>query len=110
MTENSDFVIEEMPDRDITILRVHGALEFDKRGVFSEHVEKLLASSNAKIVIDLTSVEKLFSVFLGSLVDVHQRAQDGGKVLSVLASPKVIKLLKQVNLDSILTIIPAPEK
>ena len=105
MGKRETMYLEEVADRDICVLRVKGELDFDQRKDFSERVEELLAVSQKRLVVDLTGTRRLFSVFLGSMVDVHQRAEAAGKTLTVLASERVGHLFEQANLTSVLNVV-----
>lgn len=102
---NTNFNIQEIPEREIAVLRVTGDLDFEKRKNFSESAEQLLKTSQPKIVIDLTAITRIFSVYLGTIVDIHQRSEKEGKALSVLANKKLSELFKQANIDSIINIV-----
>ena len=86
-------------------MKIFDELRFDHRAEFKSALKSLLLSDRSKVVIDLSSTKRMFSVFLGTLVDLQQSLEDHGKTLTILCSPRLLKLFKQANLDKILTII-----
>lgn len=95
----SRYSLNSIPERGIAMLRVTGDLNMQQRKEFVFNLEQLLACPEKKLVVDLTRIERLFSIYLGTLVDVKQRAEKDGKVFSILATKKVAQLFSQANLD-----------
>ena len=106
------FSIREFPDRGICCLSVDGDLSFDGRKDFSRFFGNLLASPREKLVIDMTRLERIVSVYLGTLVDCHKRATERNKTLTVLIPPKLQQTFKVFGIDKAVQIIaiePKPE-
>lgn len=101
----SNFTVKEVPDRAICVMRAQGELDLDQRKDFSFSAEQLLASDQPKLVLDLTKVSRMFSIFIGTIVDLNQRATQNGKVFSVLAGKKVADLFEQANLNETIPVV-----
>ena len=105
MNNEAQMTVKEVPDRGLAVLRVIGELPFEKRKDFTAAAEQLLACEQQKLVIDLTRVIHLFSVYLGTIGDVHKRAIEAGKTLTVLVTRRIEEMFGQVGLDSVLTLV-----
>ena len=57
-----------------------------------------LRSSDGDAVVDLQKIGRIFSLFIGSLVDLKQRADEKGKRLQIVVNPEVRKTFKRMNL------------
>ncbi len=99
------FVLQELPDRNISFLRVSGDLSFEARKDFVEKTRQLLASDQEKLVVDLTRVGHVFSVYFGTIADVSQQANAANKHFSVLVSERLAKLFTQTNLDRLINVV-----
>jgi anti-anti-sigma regulatory factor len=101
-----DFRVEMLTDRGIAVLRVPGPrLEIAQRESFARGCDALLASGAAKVVVDLSHVDRIFSLFAGTIIDLHVRAERTGKSLSVLASPPVRESFERMGLGESLDIV-----
>jgi anti-anti-sigma factor len=107
MDGNQIFHITEIVERDICVMKITGELRFEHRTQFKTASKSLLTSDRSKIVIDLSNAKRVFSMFLGSMVDLQQSLKEHGKTMAILCSPRVMKLFEQANLDKLLTLIEA---
>ncbi len=104
---NVRFIIDEVKERGISVMRVFGDLDFEHRKDFAHHIDKLLSSENKKIVIDLTETARIFSIYIGTLVDVNQQAISQDKSLTILVSKKQKEFFEKLDMNSLLNIIQA---
>jgi len=108
---DAGFKIETVEERGLTVLKMQGQrLEITQRESFGEACDRLLAAETEKIVIDLSDLDRIFSLFIGSLVDLHVRAERSGKRLSVIASEAVRESLGRMGLEKTLDIVAAEEQ
>ena len=105
MSSHADFTLSEVEERGICLLRARGVLDFDSRKAFYAKAEMLLSSRQDKLVIDLTAANHIFSVYLGSIVDLTKRAGENNKQLVVLAKKKVVDLFEQANLMDTVNVV-----
>jgi len=104
------FRVETVEERGITVLRaLSQRLDITQRGSFSEGCDRLLAAETAKIVVDLSDLDRIFSLFIGTLVDLHVRAERAGKHLTVIASDAVRESLGRMGLEKTMDIVGADE-
>lgn len=94
-----DFILEDQPQQFRMVLRVDApALDLDHRDEFAQAFNALLRSDHERIVVDLQKIDRIFSLFIGSLVDLHQRSDELGKRLQIIVSPEVRETFKRMNL------------
>lgn len=105
MVEDGQFEIEEVGARGIAVLRVLGELTMNNRREFLEQAEELLTSPQPKLVIDLSRISRLFSLYLGSMLDIAQKAKQQDKVFSVLVTRKLADLFAQANLSESIPLV-----
>ena len=97
--------LEVRKEKDLAVLRVlPRELDFAQRLAFGEACGELLDSEARRLVVDLTRIERIFSVFVGTLADLALRAEDTGKSLTILARPAVAEVFQRVNLASPLNV------
>ena len=97
--------IEVDAEKDLAILRIlPDHLDFEQRLAFSRACSELLAAPVNRLVVDLTHVERIFSVFVGGLADLALRSEDAAKALTILARPPVAEIFRKVNLASPLNV------
>ena len=101
-----EYRIERIEERGLAVLRVPGPrLEITGREEFTAACARLLAEPAKKVVVDISAVEGIFSLFIGTLVDVHVRAERAGKRLSVMVSDPVRESLERMGLEGTLDLI-----
>jgi anti-anti-sigma regulatory factor len=99
--------VNEITERNICILKANGELTLEDRDEFSFNGEILLSSDQEKLALDLTGVNQLFSLYVGSIVDLAKRAKESGKSFTVVAKGKVLLILQQANLSELANLIDA---
>ena len=93
---------EVVPDeaRDAAVLKVRvRRLGLPMREEFLAATSELLARPEVKLIVDVSGLSRIFSLFIGALVDLNMRAQQAGKSLAVLTSPGVADQLRGMSLD-----------
>lgn len=97
--------IEIRKEKDLAVLRLlPKELAFAQRLEFGRACQELLASGCGRLAVDLTRVQALSSVFVGTLADLGLRATDAGQSVTILASPGVAEIFRKVNLASPLNV------
>ncbi len=99
------FVMNEIADRDIAVLNVTGDLDFLARADFQAALAKLGSSGQSKLVIDISKLSRLSSLYIGSLIDFGNSVQQSGKSLSVMMPGAFVRACEGVGLDAVATII-----
>ena len=98
-----EFVVEELSDRGMSVLKVRARrLEITQRAAFGEACDRLLASTSDRLVVDLSGTDRIFSLFIGAMVDLHVRAERVGKHLSIVAGGPVLESLRTMGLEKTL--------
>ncbi|MFW5856909.1 MAG: STAS domain-containing protein [Planctomycetota bacterium] len=101
----TEFTVEDVESRDIAVLRIRGELGLEARREFAQHVQELLLSPRSKLVVDLTGVSRIFSIYFGSLVDLSQQAEGQERSLSVLVSKEQARRFEQASLQVTLNLV-----
>ena len=70
---------------------------------FDINCRKLLDSREQSLVVDLTGVSGITSMYLGALAGVASEASAQGRTLIVRANSRVADLIRQVGFDRIMT-------
>ena len=105
MTEAHNFVVEELPDQKQVRLRIlTPRMDVGHRQAFAEACESLLASRHKSLILDLSGLPRIFSLFIGSLVDLTQRAEAADKRLEIHVTAGVRNTLERMNLGETLTL------
>lgn len=87
-----------IPEIETALLEVtRTSLEMTDREEFLAGCRALLASGQKHLVIDLRGLTRVFSVFVGTVVDLHARAGAEGRSLKVIASEEVARLFRSVS-------------
>jgi hypothetical protein len=79
------------------------------RDAFMRGCQELLATQCSRLVIDFGRIERVFSIFVGTVMDVNARAHGEGRELEVLAGPGVTRLFRMVAPPEALKISPRKE-
>lgn len=74
------------------------------RDEFMAGCRALLASGRKRLVLDLRGVRRMFSIFLGTIIDIGERAHANGQALTVRVPEQVARLLRSVLGDRTLDI------
>ncbi len=70
---------------------------------FRSCCNKLLDSGEKELVVDLSGVGSMFSLYLSAMVQLSESAGEQGRTVKVIASPKVMKMLETAGLAEALT-------
>ena len=96
MTENR-FRVAATPEKDTAVLTVlSDSLNMADREAFLAACRELLAGKASNLVIDLRALRRIFSVFIGSVMDVNARAKNEGRRLTVLTTEGVATVFRSV--------------
>jgi anti-anti-sigma regulatory factor len=100
-----DFIVEDLPDERSTLLRIEtSSLDLGQRDEVARAFDSLLDSRHHRLVVDLRKIGRIFSLFIGSLVDLKQRSEQRNKRLVILVNPQVRETLERMNLAETLDI------
>ncbi len=92
--------LERVSDSETRLIVPGDELRLPDRHEFATACEKLLDGEAARIVVDLTSLRNIYSLFIGVLVDVALRAREAQKTLVIRARGKVAESLRLMNIDA----------
>lgn len=92
-------------EKDLAVLQVtRDVLELSDREAFMAGCRELLASDAGRLVIDLRDLRRVFSVFVGTVMDVNVHVREEGRKLVVLASEAVSEVFGAVGVNAELDI------
>ena len=74
-------------------------LELADRQLFLMRGQDLIESGMNELVLDLSRLENIYAVFIGSMVDLKHKAEAVGKRFIVVASPRVGRTLAAMGLN-----------
>jgi anti-anti-sigma factor len=97
--------IKAMDDRGIIMLTVQGELDWDSRQEFQQATTELLGNPHDKAVIDLSGIQKMSSLFIGTLTDCARIARESNKHLSVIMDKRIAAVCRTAGLEKVLSII-----
>ncbi len=84
-----------------------GELDVYTVPLFRKVILKLESDRRRDLIIDLSRVTFIDSSGLGCLIETYQKGQSSrSDILFVLENPRILKILKLVNLDRVLRIFP----
>jgi len=97
-------IVEE---QNVAILRVEGDLDFDERTTFNRAVLDLIATPTTKLVIDMSRITRISSVFIGELVTHAHAASSSSRSISVSVPSQIAKICQESGLDKVTNLIVA---
>lgn len=90
--------VKTSDEKDLAVLQVvSDTLALSDRDEFLKACGELLKSDKKNLVIDMRGLRRVFSIFLGTVLDVNARAGKEGRRLTVMASEDVAKLFRTVT-------------
>ncbi len=92
--------MERVSDSETRLIVPGDELRLPDRHEFATACEKLLEGETARIVVDLTCLQNIYSLFIGVLVDVALRAREAQKTLVIRARGNVAESLRLMNIDA----------
>jgi anti-anti-sigma regulatory factor len=99
------FPVEELPGEGRAVLRARTAkLMTEDLEAFRRACCSLLGSAMARLEVDLSRVESLFTVYVGVLADLTGVAREKGKSLAVLARPRVAEVFERMKMEEIVAL------
>jgi hypothetical protein len=103
------FKIDVVDTEDRATLTVVGdSLEIPDHQEFLKSCGRLLNSGCGSLVVDLRELRRVFSIFVGTIMDANVKAGREGKHLTVVATDGVTRLFRTVVGPEVLDIQPAP--
>jgi len=104
-----DCSLTEIKERNAAVLRVTGDLDFDERDRFQTAVDGLLATEARNLIIDLSRISRMSSVYIGTLVSEGGQARTQGRSLSVSIPGPIAKICRESGLDKVTNLIVASD-
>ena len=83
-------------------------LDLGNRDEFLEGCRRLLEAGQPHLIIDMHGLQRLFSIFIGTVMDVNVKARLEGRRLTVVASDGVTRLFRTVVGPESLEVCPPP--
>ena len=100
--------IKVADDKDLAVLEVvSDTLALSDRDEFLKACGELLETGKKHVIIDMRGLRRIFSIFLGTVLDVNVKVGRAGGRLTVMASEEVSKLFRTVAGPEILEICQA---
>ena len=97
------FTLDLERSGDVSTLKCHGKLVMGVCDVLTSRVRELILRSK-RIVLDLTDLQQMDSLGLGTIVRLYVSAKAGGSCLVLVnVGPRIRELLGVTNLLSVLT-------
>lgn len=92
------------------LLTLRGNAGVANTAVLDRHVLPIVASKPALVIVDLTGLEFVSSLGIGSIMAVHQGLRPKGKVRLVGPNPNVRGVLERTRVDALLEIFDTLEE
>ncbi|ONI91883.1 hypothetical protein ALI144C_00430 [Actinosynnema sp. ALI-1.44] len=94
-------VTSEAYDEDIIVLRVLGEVTTESTPTIDLDVRRVCRSDPTVLLVDLTGVTFFGAAGLTLLLDIYRRTELSGTALSLVASPRIVRLLVITDLARI---------
>ena len=95
-----DFELKQFKVEDVTVLQIRGELDITNSFRVQSAFNRILETGENNFIIDLSLIEHIESVGLGTMIHIKKNIDDrGGKSRFVIKSPHKKKLLSMVNLE-----------
>jgi len=97
--------IKVSDEKDLAVLEVASdTLALSDRDEFLKACGELLDTGRKHVIIDMRGLRRIFSIFLGTVLDVNVKVGKAGGRLTVMASEEVTKLFRTVAGPEILEV------
>lgn len=100
-----EYSVEKIEERDLGVLKIKGELDVAVRKDFLVALGELMNTESSKVVIDLSRINSMSSLFIGSLVDFGGKVKAAGRTVAVMAKPKVVQVCKMIGLHDVVQLI-----
>jgi len=84
------------------LLIANGDLLNENADEFTDACMELLTSKADALVMDLTAAQRITSTHIGIIADIHFRAEDANKMLTVKVTPDAYKVFTITNTNEVL--------
>ncbi len=99
------FLVEKIPERGISVLKLSGDLTFDTRTAFHNAIAQLRQTDSPKLVVDLSAVDSLSSMYIGSLIDLATKLNQENKTLGVVLKKRLAGICEKVGLPKVAQVV-----
>jgi anti-anti-sigma factor len=107
VTRSEPFAVTRREDGDAVVLKVSGALDTITAPSLATHLDVVLASGPAVLIVDLTGVDFLSSAGINLLVETHHLTARTATLLRVAADgPATSRPLRSIGVDQIVDLYP----
>ena len=80
-------------------------VDFQAWEQFAQLMEAVVQAAGTKIILDLSSVNRMSSNYIGTLISTHKKAQENGKTVTLVSvSPRMLELLDMLKLTDFLNL------
>ena len=94
------FEVVSGEEEDLAVLKVRPRrLELPMRENFVAATAELLERPEARLAVDISNLSRIYSLFIGALVELDLRAKQAGKSLTLIVSAGVAGQLRKMSLD-----------
>jgi hypothetical protein len=98
--------LSELPEKQMAVLEVlHDSIEMAEWEDFVKGCNRLLASPQPQLVLDLRRLQRVLSVFIGEAVRLNARAGEAGKRFALLAAGQVAEVFRMLLGGDLLEIV-----
>jgi hypothetical protein len=91
------FRIRSLPEKDMAVLSVvTDTLDIGQRGEFLTACAELLATDMKWLAVDMRGLRSIFSVFIGSVMDVNTQVRSQERRFTIIASEHLTQMFRSV--------------
>jgi anti-anti-sigma factor len=111
-TREAPVIVEKKHVENFTILYVEGLIKLGESAeFFSSALEKVLQNEDTNVLVDFTKIDYIDSTGIGELVGFLRRfASENRKLVLVVPSERLQKLLHLAQLDGVFKIYPTEDE
>ena len=99
------YAVNGIEARQLAVLKIQGSLDMDDRKEFLEALAQLHACDFPKLVVDLTGLTAISSLFIGSLVDFSGKAGSAGRTVAIMVRPALQKVCETIGLNKVAQLV-----
>lgn len=101
--------VDQIEDRGLAVLRIQGELDFDSRPQFQQALAELRDAEETRLAIDFSRVQRMSSVFIGTLIDFASSITADNKQLICMMRPKMANVCRDAGLGSVAQVVETKE-
>jgi anti-sigma B factor antagonist len=106
----SKLAISTTEQENATIFLLDGSADLIETGLLDKHLQEVFAQGKYMLVIDLSELDFMSSLGLGSLIRAHTRCRDNqGQLSLVNPQPRILRIFKTTRLTELFEMYPSVE-